>query len=172
MLDISIVAALSVFDPAQLPVESAITAVTLGELSCGPYATDDPIRRARPIAVLQHTEATFGEALPYDSEAARIFGLICASVYAIGPQPRRRTADLMIAATAARRVAALHNESERFRGPRQSRHDHCGPPSRRGHRLTRRFGTEAFAVPVRIAHRLDSTPRGTFFQDSTGLFAG
>ncbi|MFD5180567.1 type II toxin-antitoxin system VapC family toxin [Nocardia sp. NPDC058379] len=108
VLDTSIVAAFSLFDPAELPVESAITAVTLGELSRGPYATDDPGRRARRIAVLQHTEATFGDALPYDSEAARLFGLICASVYAIGRQPRRRTADLMIAATAARNGLPLY----------------------------------------------------------------
>ena len=102
ILDTGIVSAFALFDPAELPVESAITAVTLGELSRGPYATDDPATRARRIAVLQHVEATFGEALPYDSEAARMFGLICAGVYAIGRQPRRRTADLMIAATAAR----------------------------------------------------------------------
>ncbi|NNH72794.1 type II toxin-antitoxin system VapC family toxin [Nocardia uniformis] len=108
VLDTSIVAAFALFDPAELPVESAITAVTLGELSRGPYATDDPGRRARRIAVLQHAEATFGDALPYDSEAARLFGLICASVYAIGRQPRRRTADLMIAATAARNGLPLY----------------------------------------------------------------
>ncbi|WP_282779827.1 MULTISPECIES: type II toxin-antitoxin system VapC family toxin [unclassified Nocardia] len=108
VLDTSIVAAFSLFDPAELPVESAITAVTLGELSRGPYATDDPGRRARRIAVLQHAEATFGDTLPYDSEAARLFGLICASVYAIGRQPRRRTADLMIAATAARHGLPLY----------------------------------------------------------------
>ncbi len=108
VLDTSIVAAIGLFDPSDLPVESAISAVTLGELSRGPYATDDPIKRARRIAALQHAEATFGEALPYDSEAARIFGLICASVYANGRQPRRRRADLMIAATAARNSVALY----------------------------------------------------------------
>ncbi|MBF6239023.1 type II toxin-antitoxin system VapC family toxin [Nocardia otitidiscaviarum] len=108
VLDTSIVAAFSLFDPAELPVESAITAVTLGELSRGPYATDDPGRRARRIAVLQNAEATFGDTLPYDSEAARLFGLICAAVYAIGRQPRRRTAELMIAATAARHGLPLY----------------------------------------------------------------
>lgn len=101
-LDTGIVAALRLFDPHDLPVESAITAVTLGELARGPYATDDPLVRARRIAVLQHTEATFGDPLPYDAAAARVFAILCASVYAIGRQPRRRTADLMIAATAAR----------------------------------------------------------------------
>jgi predicted nucleic acid-binding protein len=108
VLDTGIIAAFSLLDPAELPVESAITAVTLGELSRGPYATDDPGRRARRIAALQHAEATFGDALPYDSEAARVFGLICASVYAMGRQPRRRTADLMVAATAARNGLPLY----------------------------------------------------------------
>ncbi|GAA3176906.1 type II toxin-antitoxin system VapC family toxin [Nonomuraea roseoviolacea] len=101
VLDTNIVAAFKMFDPAELPVESAITAVTLGELSRGPYATDDPVRRAGRVAVLQYAEAAFGDPLPYDAEAARVFGQICAVVYAQGRQPRSRTADLMIAATAA-----------------------------------------------------------------------
>ncbi|MBN6052592.1 type II toxin-antitoxin system VapC family toxin [Nonomuraea sp. RK-328] len=101
VLDTNIVAAFKLFDPAELPVESAITAVTLGELSRGPYATDDPVKRAGRIAVLQHVEAAFGDPLPYDADAARMFGQLCAVVYAQGRQPRSRTADLMIAATAA-----------------------------------------------------------------------
>ncbi|WP_240506670.1 type II toxin-antitoxin system VapC family toxin [Thermoactinospora rubra] len=94
-------AAFKLFDPTELPAESAITAVTLGELSRGPYATDDPVKRAGRVAVLQYAEAAFGDPLPYDAEAARLFGQICAIVYSQGRQPRSRTADLMIAATAA-----------------------------------------------------------------------
>jgi hypothetical protein len=45
-------------------------------------------------------ESTF-EPLPYDHHAARFYGQICAAVRASGRQPRRRAADLMIAATAA-----------------------------------------------------------------------
>ncbi|MFI6385874.1 type II toxin-antitoxin system VapC family toxin [Nonomuraea sp. NPDC050540] len=101
VLDTNIVAALKFFNPAELPMESAITAVTLGELSRGPYATDDVVKRAGRVAVLQHAEAAFGDPLPYDAEAARMFGQLCAVVYAQGRQPRSRTADLMIAATAA-----------------------------------------------------------------------
>ncbi|MFG3436026.1 type II toxin-antitoxin system VapC family toxin [Nonomuraea sp. NPDC047897] len=107
VLDTNIVAAFKLFDPAELPVESAITAVTLGELSRGPYATDDPVKRAGRIAVLQHVEAAFGDPLPYDAEAARMFGQLCAVVYAQGRQPRSRTADLMIAATAASNALPL-----------------------------------------------------------------
>jgi predicted nucleic acid-binding protein len=100
VLDTSIIAALARYDPAELPDTFLITAVTLGELSCGPHATDDPLKRAGRIAVLQHVESTF-EPLPYDHHAARLYGQICAAVRADGRQPRKRAADLMIAATAA-----------------------------------------------------------------------
>ena len=43
VLDTSIIAALRRYDPAVLPSALLITAVTLGELSCGPHATDDPL---------------------------------------------------------------------------------------------------------------------------------
>jgi predicted nucleic acid-binding protein len=65
VVDTSIIAALRLFDPAELPDTILITAVTLGELSFGPHATDDPVKRARWVAVLQHVEATF-DPLPYD----------------------------------------------------------------------------------------------------------
>ncbi|WP_232319988.1 type II toxin-antitoxin system VapC family toxin [Herbidospora daliensis] len=91
---------LSLYEADALPQAGLITAVTLGELSDAPHATVDPIRRARRMAVLQHVEATF-DALPYDDEAARMYGQICAAVRATGRQPRGRAADLMIAAIAA-----------------------------------------------------------------------
>jgi len=100
VLDTSIIAALALYDPAELPETVLITAITLGELSYGPHATDDPLKRARRVAVLQLVESTF-EPLPYDHHAARFYGQICAAVRACGRQPRSRAADLMIAATAA-----------------------------------------------------------------------
>jgi predicted nucleic acid-binding protein len=100
VVDTSVIAALKLYDPAELPATMLVTAVTLGELSFGPHATDDPIKRAGRMAVLQHVEATF-DPLPYDAGAARLFGLICAAVLASGRAPRKRTSDLMIAATAA-----------------------------------------------------------------------
>jgi predicted nucleic acid-binding protein len=53
------------------------------------------------MAVLQHVEASF-DPLPYDRDAARIYGQMCAAVIALGRQPRGHSADLMIGATAAR----------------------------------------------------------------------
>jgi predicted nucleic acid-binding protein len=107
VLDTSIVAALDRYDPAELPGTFLITAVTLGELSYGPHATDDPLKRAGRIAVLQHVESTF-EPLPYDHQAARLYGQICAAVRASGRRPRKRTAGLMIAATAASNALPLY----------------------------------------------------------------
>jgi len=74
---------LRLFDPAELPDTILITAVTLGELSFCPHATDDPVKRAGRMAVLQHVEATF-DPLPYDQGAARLYGQICAAVRAAG----------------------------------------------------------------------------------------
>ena len=85
-----------------------ITAVTLGELSFGPHATDDPVKRAgRGVAVLQHVQATF-DPLLYDQGAARLYGQICAAVRVAGREPRKRAADLMIAATAASNQLPLY----------------------------------------------------------------
>ena len=107
VVDTNIIAALKLYDPSELPDTISITAVTLGELSFGPHATDDPIKRAGRVAVLQHVEATF-DPLPYDQGAARLYGQICAAVRAAGREPRRRASDLMIAATAANNQLPLY----------------------------------------------------------------
>lgn len=107
VVDTSIIAAMKLYDPAELPNTMVITAVTLGELSYGPHATDDPAKRASRVAVLQHAESTF-EPLPYDQGAARLYGQICAAVRAAGRQPRMRASDLMIAATAGSNELALY----------------------------------------------------------------
>ena len=107
VVDTSIIAALKLYDSAELPETILITSVTLGELSYGPHATDDPVKRAGRVAVLQHVEATF-DPLPYDQGAARLYGQICAAVRAAGREPRRRASDLMIAATAASNALPLY----------------------------------------------------------------
>lgn len=116
VVDTNIIAALRLYDPSELPDTLLITAVTLGELSFGPHATDDPAKRAGRVAVLQHVEATF-DPLPYDQGAARLFGQICAAVRAAGREPRKRASDLMIAATAASNQLPLYTaNSDDFRG--------------------------------------------------------
>lgn len=107
VVDTNIIAALKLYDPSELPDVILITAITLGELSYGPHATDDAVKRAGRVAVLQHVEATF-DPLPYDQGAARLYGQICAAVRAAGREPRKRASDLMIAATAASNDLALY----------------------------------------------------------------
>jgi predicted nucleic acid-binding protein len=107
VVDTSIIAALKLYDPLELPETILVTAVTLGELSFGPHATDDPVKRAGRVAVLQHVEAAF-DPLPYDQAAARLYGQICAAARAAGRQPRKRSSDLMIAATAASNQLPLY----------------------------------------------------------------
>jgi len=116
VVDTSIIAALKLYDPAELPETILITSVTLGELSYGPHATDDPVKRAGRVAVLQLVEATF-DPLPYDHGAARLYGQICAVVRAAGREPRKRASDLMIAATAANNALPLYTANPGdFRG--------------------------------------------------------
>ena len=50
-------------EPADLPVEIAVSAITMAELAAGPHATTDPTERARRQDRLQRAEATF-EPLP------------------------------------------------------------------------------------------------------------
>lgn len=107
VVDTNIVAALRLYDRSEFPDTILITAITLGELSYGPLATDDPVKRAGRMGILQHVEATF-EPLPYDHEAARLYGQICAAVHAAGREPRKRSPDLMIAATAASNQLPLY----------------------------------------------------------------
>jgi predicted nucleic acid-binding protein len=116
VVDTSIIAAIRLYEPSELPDTMLITSVTLGELSYGPHATEDPAKRVGRVAVLQHVEATF-DPLPYDQGSARLYGQICAAVRAAGRQPRRRTSDLMIAATAASNDLPLYTANpDDFKG--------------------------------------------------------
>ncbi|GAA1788194.1 type II toxin-antitoxin system VapC family toxin [Actinomadura chokoriensis] len=108
LLDTNIMILRSWIDPAELPDEMAISAITLAELSAGPHevrrneeqaAYDEHIERARRLDVLQRTENEF-DPIPFDVEAARIYGRVCAAVVAAGRKPRHRIADLMIASVA------------------------------------------------------------------------
>jgi predicted nucleic acid-binding protein len=84
----------------QLPAELLTSTVSLAELSAGVHSAVDATERARRILRVQRVEATFSP-LPFDVEAARLYGLIAAEVIAMGRKPRSRVADLMIASIAA-----------------------------------------------------------------------
>jgi hypothetical protein len=57
VLDTSVVIDLDRIDKSRLPMEAAIAAVTLAELSAGLHMTNDPIERAARMARLQVIEA-------------------------------------------------------------------------------------------------------------------
>jgi predicted nucleic acid-binding protein len=100
LIDTSVIIDLERIAAADLPMEIAISAVTLAELAAGPHATADPAERARRQDRLQRAEATF-EPLPVDAEVARAYGRVYAAVAASGRKARgRRAVDLLIAATA------------------------------------------------------------------------
>ena len=84
----------------QLPAELLTSTVSLAELSAGVHSAEDSTERARRVVRVQRVEATFNP-LPFDVEAARQYGAIAAEVIRAGRKPRRRVADLMIAAIAA-----------------------------------------------------------------------
>jgi predicted nucleic acid-binding protein len=100
VLDTSTVIMLSrLRDPALLPEEPLITAVTLAELSVGPLMATSEEDRAARQAHVQQAEADF-EALPFDAAAARAFGRVAAALRRTGRKPAARSYDAMIAATA------------------------------------------------------------------------
>jgi hypothetical protein len=84
---------------APADVEAAISVASLAELHFGTIAATDPDERARRAQRLGVIEATF-DALPVDAAVAREWGRLAAAVAERGGQPRRRTVDLVIAATA------------------------------------------------------------------------
>ncbi|MFF0791435.1 type II toxin-antitoxin system VapC family toxin [Streptomyces spiralis] len=108
LLDTNIMILRKWINPQELPAEVAITAITLAELSAGPHQVrsnaeqddyDEHAERARRTDILQRAENEF-DPIPFDAEAARIYGRVCAAVVSVGRTPRRRIADLMIASIA------------------------------------------------------------------------
>jgi predicted nucleic acid-binding protein len=125
LLDTSIMILRRWIDPAELPSEMAISAITLAELSAGPHEVrrndeqadyDEYAERARRLDVLQRAENEF-DPISFDAEAARIYGRICAAVIGVGRKPRRRVADLMIAAIAiAEELPLFTTNPDDFKG--------------------------------------------------------
>lgn len=100
MLDTSTVILLGrIDDPAGLPDEAVVSAITLAELSVGPLVATTGEERAARQAHLQQAEADF-EAIAFDGEAARAFGAVAASLRASGCKPAARAYDALIAASA------------------------------------------------------------------------
>ncbi len=112
LLDTSVVVDIDLVDVRALPDESAISAVTLAELAAGPHAARDAGERARRQDRLQWAAATW-DAIPFDQDAARAYGLVYAAVRSAGRTGRARMADLLIAATAAANGLPLYTRNPR-----------------------------------------------------------
>ncbi len=117
IIDTSVVIDLEQLEAGQLPMELAVSAITMAELAAGPHATEDAEERARRQDRLQRAEAAF-DPLPFDGEAARAYGRIYAAEITSGRKARgTRALDLLIAATAcAANLPVFTRNPEGFRG--------------------------------------------------------
>lgn len=108
MLDTSTVILLGeMSDPAELPDEAVISAITLAELSVGPHVANDDAERSARQQHLQQAEADF-DVVPFDGDCARAFGGVAASLRASGRKPAARAYDALIAASAIARAVPLY----------------------------------------------------------------
>jgi predicted nucleic acid-binding protein len=86
-------------DSAPEGVEAAISVASIAELHFGVLVADEDDERALRTQRLGAIESTF-DPLPVTADIAREWGRLAAAVSARGGQPRKRTMDLAIAATA------------------------------------------------------------------------
>ncbi len=98
-------------EPLRPGIESSISTVSIAELHFGLLVAPDEHARANRATRMGLIEARFPDPLPLDDRVAREWGRLQAAVAARGGKPRKRVADLAIAATAIVHEAALltHN---------------------------------------------------------------
>lgn len=107
LLDTSVVIATGI---GELEGELAISAATLAELHFGVLVARNPGTRAERLRRLSLLQRQF-DALPLDDAVAASYGEIAAAVVQAGRQPRARTMDLIIAATAHAHAARLYTRN-------------------------------------------------------------
>lgn len=107
VLDTSVVIAT---DVAPLEGELAISAVTLAELHFGVLVAKRGSIRAERLRRLLLLQRTF-DALPLDGAVAASYGQMAAAVVEAGRQPRARSMDFLIAATAHAYSARLYTRN-------------------------------------------------------------
>ena len=108
LIDTSAVIGLEGIEVDRLPLDLAVSALTLAELAAGIVSATDDSVRARRAERIQRVESTF-ESISFDPLCARAYGRVYAAVAGAGRKPRGpRTVDLMIAATALARKLPLY----------------------------------------------------------------
>ena len=107
VLDTSVVLASGLFE---LDGELAISAATLAELHFGVLVASDAEARGERLRRLSVLQRRF-DALPLDDAVAASYGQLAAAVVRQGRQPRARTMDLIIAATAHAHSARLYTKN-------------------------------------------------------------
>ncbi|MGK2318132.1 type II toxin-antitoxin system VapC family toxin [Gordonia rhizosphera] len=107
ILDTSIVVAT---DVPPLAGELALSSITLAELQFGVLIAKDQAPRAERLRRLLFIERTF-DALPVDDAVAESYGRVAAAIVEAGRQPRARSMDLLIAATAHAHSARLYTRN-------------------------------------------------------------
>jgi predicted nucleic acid-binding protein len=107
LLDTSVVIA---SDVRPLDGELAISAVTLAELHFGVLIAKERKVRAERLRRLLVLQRTF-DALPLDEAVATSYAQVAAAVVDAGRQPRARSMDLLIAATAHAHSARLYTRN-------------------------------------------------------------
>jgi toxin FitB len=107
VLDTSVVIAT---DVGPLDGDLAVSAATVAELHFGVLVARDAVTRAERLRRLSVLQRRF-DALPIDATVAASYGQLAAAVVETGRQPRARTMDLLIAATAHAHQARLYTRN-------------------------------------------------------------
>jgi toxin FitB len=109
VLDTSVVIAT---DVGPLEGELAVSAATLAELHFGVLVAEEPGIRAERLRRLSFVQRRF-DPLPIDDSVAASYGQLAAAAAVVdaGRQPRPRTMDLLIAATAHAHGARLYTRN-------------------------------------------------------------
>ena len=115
LLDTSVVIDYPADAVAANAAAAAVSTITLAELAYGLH-TSDPLRNAAREQRYHWIVQTF-DPIPFDTDAARVYGALCANVRAIGRDPKPRRFDILIAAVAVALGIPLvtRNEAD-FRG--------------------------------------------------------
>lgn len=94
---------------------AAVSTITLAELSFGLHTADPLLNAAREQRY--HWIVNTFDPIPFDTDAARVYGALCAAVRAAGRDPKPRRFDILIAAVAvALDIPLITRNAADFRG--------------------------------------------------------